>query len=89
MRPIAKVAWVVGGYVAAGLVAALAVFINEALFPTDGPGSDGMSAFGDLLLFAAVFGCLALPPTFAAIGFVRTRKSRGGRPADPGSPVSR
>jgi hypothetical protein len=34
-----------------------------------------MYAFGDVLLFVAVFGFVALFPTWAAIHFVRTRKS--------------
>jgi hypothetical protein len=35
-----------------------------------------MYAFGDLILFLAVFGFLALLPTYAAIYFFRTRRSR-------------
>ena len=76
MKAFAKVALVAGGYMAAGLVAALALAIHEAVFPTDGLGSDGMYAFGDLLLFVAVFGFLALFPTYTAIHFVRNRKSK-------------
>jgi hypothetical protein len=72
MRPLAKVGVVVGGYVAAGLVASAAVAIRLAR--TSGPeaqAESGMYAFGDLVLFAAVFGIAALVPTGAALVFLR------------------
>jgi hypothetical protein len=72
MRPIAKVALVAGGYIAAFLLAAAAVAIHLAF--TSGPStqaSSGMYAFGDALLFVAVFGVSALVPTGAALFFLR------------------
>ena len=76
MRTLTKVALVAAGYLVAGLVATLAVAVNEALIAGDGSGSDGMYAFGDLLLFVTVFGFVALFPTCAAIYFLRARKSK-------------
>ncbi len=67
-----KVGAVVGGYVAAFLVASAAVGIRLA--NTSGPdtqASSGMYAAGDALLFAAVFGVAALVPTGAALFFLR------------------
>jgi hypothetical protein len=69
---ILKVAGVAGGYIAAFLVAAAAVAIRVA--STSGPdaqASSGMYAFGDAVLFAAVFGVCALVPTGAALFFLR------------------
>lgn len=63
-----KIAVVAGGYIAAFLVAATAVAIRIA--NTSGPdaqASSGMYAFGDALLFVAVFGVSALGPTGAAL----------------------
>lgn len=67
-----KIAVVAGGYIAAFLVAATAVAIRIA--NTSGPdaqASSGMYAFGDALLFVAVFGVSALGPTGAALFFLR------------------
>jgi hypothetical protein len=50
--------------------------VHEAITAADAGGADGMYAFGDLILFLAVFGFLALLPTYAAIYFFRTRKSK-------------
>jgi hypothetical protein len=72
MKPLAKFALVMAGYVTAALIAALAVLVNQALTPSD--GSDGMYAFGDVLLFIAVFGFVAAVWTVAAIYFIRSRK---------------
>ncbi len=69
---ILKVAGVAGGYIAAFLVAAAAVAIRVA--STSGPdaqASSGMYAFGDAVLFAAIFGVCALVPTGAALFFLR------------------
>jgi len=76
MRPLTKVTLVAAGYLTAGLVATLVVAVHEAVTAGDGRGSDGMYAFGDLLLFLAVFGFVALLPTCAAIYFLRTRGSK-------------
>jgi hypothetical protein len=75
MRTFAKFAIVAGGYVTAGLIATLVVAAHDAEAAADSVGADGMYAFGDLLLFIAVFGFVALFPTCAAIYFLWTRKS--------------
>jgi hypothetical protein len=67
-----KVGAVVAGYVVAAVVAIVAVAIHVAA--TSGPiaqGSSGMYAFGDAMLFAAVFGVLPLVPTAVALVFLR------------------
>jgi uncharacterized protein YybS (DUF2232 family) len=72
MRTLAKVGVVVGGYVAAVLVASAAVAIRLAR--TSGPeaqAESGMYAFGDLVLFVAIFGVAALVPTGAGLFFLR------------------
>jgi hypothetical protein len=73
MHPFAKFALVAGGYVLAFLVASAAVGVRIAA--TSGPvaqASSGMYAFGDSILFVAVFGVLALVPTGAALFFLRS-----------------
>ena len=74
MRPFVKLALVAAGYLAAWLVATLVVAVHEAATANDARGADGMYAFGDLLLFIAVFGFIAFFPTLAAIRFLRARK---------------
>ncbi len=72
MKPFLKVAVVAGGYVAAFLTASAVIAVRIA--STSGPdaqASSGMYAFGDALLFAAVFGVCALVPTGAALLFLR------------------
>lgn len=72
MKPSLKVGVVAGGYIAALLVAVAAVAVRLAT--TSGPdaqASSGMYAFGDALLFVAVFGVAALVPTGAALVFLR------------------
>jgi hypothetical protein len=72
MKPLLKVAVVAGGYIVAFLVASAVVAIR--LVYTSGPdaqASSGMYAFGDTLLFVAVFGVSALVPTGAALFFLR------------------
>ena len=71
-RPAVKVGVIAAGYVAAVLIAAAAVGVRVAL--TSGPdaqASSGMYAFGDALLFIAVFGVVALAPTAAALFLLR------------------
>jgi len=73
MRTRSKVALVVAGYVVAVLVAAGVVAVYVAL--TDSPdrqASSGMYAFGDSLLFLAVFGIVGAVPTGVALFFVRS-----------------
>lgn len=63
---------VAGGYAVAFLAASAAVALRVA--NTSGPvaqASSGMYAFGDSVLFVAVFGMLALVPTAAALFFLR------------------
>lgn len=67
----AKVGLVIGGYLAACLIASGLVYVWE-LF-TQGSiaqASSGMYAFGDLLLSIGVFGALALIPTGLAVYFL-------------------
>jgi hypothetical protein len=69
---MAKAGIVVGGYVAAILLAlcVVSIYINQ----TSGPGRDasaGMYAFGDSLLFLAVFGVVSTIPTGLALVFLR------------------
>ena len=71
-----KIAWVAGGYLAAFLTACAVVAIYIA--STDGPdriASGGMYAFGDLLLFLAVFAIASVPATGAALFFLRANSS--------------
>jgi hypothetical protein len=75
MKPSLKVAVVAGGYIAALLMASAAVALRIAT--TSGPdaqASSGMYAFGDALLFVAVFGGCALVPTGAALFFLRPHR---------------
>jgi hypothetical protein len=72
MRPLFKVALVAGGYVGALLLASLAVAIRVATTSgRDAQASSGMHAFGDAVVFAAVFAVCALLPTAAAFVFLR------------------
>lgn len=71
-KPFFKVGVVAVGYIAALLVASAAVAIRLA--NTSGPdaqAASGMYAFGDAVLFVAVFGVAALVPTGAALFFLR------------------
>ena len=72
MKAIAKVSLVAAGYAGAAIIAAIAVAVQVAV--TSGPdrqASAGMHAFGDLLLFIAVFGIVSLLPTGAALIMLR------------------
>jgi hypothetical protein len=63
---------VAAGYIAAFLIASAVVAVRIA--STSGPdaqASSGMYAFGDAVLFAAVFGACALGPTGVALFFLR------------------
>jgi hypothetical protein len=71
MTKLAKLGLVIGGYVAACLVASGAVYLNDLLMdPAVLQASSGMSAFGDLILFVGVFGVLALFPTGLLLYFL-------------------
>ncbi len=71
MRTLAKSALVIGGYLAACLIASGAVYVN-GLFTQSAAAqaSAGMVAFGDFILFLGVFGVLALLPTGLAFYFL-------------------
>ena len=72
LPPVAKTGIVAGGYVAALLTAVAVVSIYITL--TDGPdreASGGMYAFGDSILFVAVFGMASTIPTGLALVFLR------------------
>jgi hypothetical protein len=72
MKLAAKVAVVVGGYVAAFGIAAAVVSLNVALsHRTANQASSGMVAFGDTLLFLGVFGLVSIVPTGAGLFFLR------------------
>ena len=76
MRTSVKVGLVAAGYVGAFVIASLVVMLYVAL--TSGPdrqGSDGMYAFGDSMLFLAVFVMAGLPSTGAALFFLRPSRS--------------
>ena len=70
MNKLRMLGLVIGGYVAACLLASGVVYVYQ-LFTDNAvaQASSGMYAFGDLLLFLAVFGVLALFPTGLALYF--------------------
>ena len=71
MSGLAKLGLVIGGYVAACLIASGVVYVYQ-LF-TQGAASQasaGMFAFGNFILFVGVFGILALFPTGLALYFL-------------------
>lgn len=74
MRPLAKVGLVAGGYVAALAIALLVVQIRiAATSGQDRQDYGAMYAFGDSLLFLAVFGMAAVPATGTWLFFLRSR----------------
>lgn len=74
MRPLAKVGLVGAGYVGAFALAALVV--TAWVLISSGPDRDGgMAAFGDALLFLAVFSVAATAPTGAALYFLRPHRA--------------
>jgi len=67
---------VLGGYALAILIPAGVVWLHVLL--TSGPeydASSGMYAFGDVLLFVALFGTIAIIPTGAAAIFLGLRRT--------------
>lgn len=83
-----KVAIVVGGYLIAFVMAAAAVALHAALTSQSAAqASAGMAAFGDLVLFVAVFGAVALAPTGAAIFFLFSKKKVPNQELEPKPPV--
>ncbi|HZZ18784.1 MAG TPA: hypothetical protein VFE25_05420 [Opitutaceae bacterium] len=72
MKPLHKIALVVGGYVLSVLIAFAAVAAHVATTSgADRQSAGGMFAFGDSILFVLVFGICALVPTGAALFFMR------------------
>jgi hypothetical protein len=72
MKPWVKVVVVVVGYVIAAATAAAAVACHMFILgDSSNSANGGMAAFGDSLLFLAVFGVVAVPPTGAAFFFLR------------------
>ena len=76
MRPLAKVGLVGAGYV--GALALAAAVVAAYVLATSGPDQQhesGMAAFGDALLFLAVFSVAATAPTGAALYFLRPHRA--------------
>lgn len=72
VRMLLRVAGVVGGYVAAWLAASAVVAFRVAhLDVSAAQASSGMYAFGDSLLWLAVFGMVALVPSGVALSLLR------------------
>jgi uncharacterized membrane protein YhaH (DUF805 family) len=69
MNRFSKLALVLAGYVAALFAAYVGVAFREAADPDQASG--GMQAFGDFLLFWALFGLFSLPPTVYALYHLR------------------
>lgn len=72
LKPRTKIGLVVGGYAISAVVASLAVAGH--LMAIGGPARQaysGMNAFGDCLLFLAVFGVAAVPATGLGLYFLR------------------
>jgi hypothetical protein len=67
-------ALVAGGYLGAALLACAVVAARAALVGgADRQAAAGMYAFGDSLLFLGAFAVAAVPPTAAALFFLRAR----------------
>jgi len=66
-----KISLVIAGYVAAFFAAGAVTALYVASMAGTDRGSDGMTAFGDSLLFLAALGVASLPATGAALYFLR------------------
>jgi len=72
MRPSVKIGLVVAGYAIALVIASVVVAVQAVFMSSvDRQASSGMSAFGDILLFLAVFGAAAIPATGVGLYFLR------------------
>ena len=84
MKPVLKIAIVAGGYLMALLMAFAAVALHSAIAGESGDWpSDGMSAFGDLVLFAGVFCAVAVVPTGAGCFFLLSGKKGPNKSSEP------
>jgi hypothetical protein len=71
-KPLLKVLSVLAGYSLALLVACAAVYVRQLnMQGTDAEADSGMCAWGDTMLFFAVFGGAALLPTGLGLYFLR------------------
>ncbi|MBC7878528.1 MAG: hypothetical protein H7Y59_15260 [Anaerolineales bacterium] len=70
MSWLTKLCLVIGGYIAACLLAYGAVYVNGLFIQDPSQASAGMSAFGDSILFLGAFGFLAIFPTGLALYFL-------------------
>ena len=74
---VAKAGLIVGGYIAALLLALGSAWLNAALVdPIDATASAGMYAFGDSILFFFVFGVASIFPTALALFFLHASRAR-------------
>src|SRR5438067_153767 len=74
MKTRIRIGLILAGYVAAVLIAFGALAIRLASTRGSAQASGGMYAFGDSLLFLAVFGVAALAPTTGALYFLRSHR---------------
>lgn len=71
MNRLGKLGLVIGGYVAACLIAGIAVYMNQIFTQSAAAqASSGMHAFNDFLIFVGMFGICALFPTGLALFFL-------------------
>jgi len=90
MKPVLKVAIVAGGYLVAFLMACAAVALHAALTEnTSAQASGGMAAFGDLVLFVAVFCAAALVPTGVALFFLFSKTKTPNQSPASGKTLTR
>ncbi|HEX2832382.1 MAG TPA: hypothetical protein VHW00_05165 [Thermoanaerobaculia bacterium] len=72
MKRSTRVLVVLAGYLLAFFVACGVVYVRQlATSDAIAQASSGMYAFGDVVLFAVVFGGLSIPPTMTALYFLR------------------
>ena len=72
----ARAGWVLAGYALALLLAGAVVAGNSLLFGNSkDQASSGMTAFGDVLLFLAVFAAASTLPTCLALFFMRSHRA--------------
>ena len=75
-KSFARAGWLLTGYLLALLLAVTAVATTRMLAGNPGDAaSSGMAAFGDALIFLAVFAIGSIPPTGAALFLLRSRRA--------------